>query len=1357
MFYIPDTGFDAKGRALNMRKRWFSISIVFILFAIPCGGLFAQQIPGSQYFYLGNGISYFPLGAAGVADFMRMDSNLYNPAAYGDLKRITTDLTVGGLGSDYTLVNVRGSFPTNIGVITGNAIVLSSPPGVTAGDVVWLKGTFSKAVSEEWLFGTALNLGFAGGGPESDFLASLDIGTIYQKEIAGSGFGFFDYSLGLALKNLGKNINYSGFDAFPPLAVDLGGQLEFLRAGFYRAKAYGHTMFALNPFNDFYGVGLDNVFFDVLTLKVGANFGIEDLNPLALGADLNFTIKDTDFQIAYSVLQAEWSGGKEWVHNVGVSVAFGTYDKKPPKAVVEVADVYYSPNHDGVKDRARLDMDIKDNTMVFGWDLVIADESGRPVRTYEAEDVRKIRKMTLGKYFNRVFSKKQEVEIPEFIEWDGEDAEGNVVPDGEYSYTLTVWDENNNTTVTEKGRLVVDTVFPMVSMEPAYPDLLFSPNNDGAKDVLNLNIRNANIEPDDEVVITITDKNENLVYQEKHRGKVPEQFVWDGTNQSGGVVEEGLYTITITAFDRAGNRTTSSVDGIIVKTRYERVSVSPVLRAFSPNGDGYLDINELKLFSSSNEGLLYWKLLVFDEDDRLVRQYGGEKSIPESVSFDGKNLDGKPLPDGLYSIRFALEYDSGNHPESFFKFIRIDNTPPEISVSASENAFSPNGDGIKDTVSFAHEIESDEGDVFGAELDNAAGASFRTYNYGTRAPGTVVWDGLGDGAVQPVEGTYTYTVVGRDEVGNSTTTQAGPVTLRTGFEEVTIEPDHFVFSPGTGVGRDTVSFDIGTSSREGIVEWRFEIRAADDSSVREFNHETLGPDLPARITWDGRDRENKPVQDGVYTTTLWVLYDAGNNPVSKPKDVEIDTQSPEIELVIEELNLSPNNDGAKETLTIYQDVRGRERDVYVGEVVDARLDVVKRFEWTGTPPVEISWDGRDDEGNLLAEGLYSYRLRGKDVAGNAGESKVSGIILTTGYEEVSMTSSEPGISPNADGSFDQTVFTPDVSSTEGILDWQLRIINTQGKRVRVIEGEGAPPESIPWDGTDDAGEVVPDGEYTYTIALRYESGNHPRSAYRTLVVDGTPPDVLFVVSPKLFSPDGDGEADTMYINVGVRDRSGVAEWDVTHYRVWNDKIDYTRPIKRWEGTGPVKETIQWDGYSDPAPMPSGFVPPDPYTYRRSNGNWEILIDSAARRTAELNAVDIYGNAVNVSRDYDTDILVIRTPEGLKIMINSIQFEFDRADLLSESFQILDRLITKLEKFPNYRVRIVGHTDSVGSEEYNQGLSERRADSVYKYLVDNDVAKERLTTEGKGETQPIDDNEIEAGRARNRRVEFYLTK
>jgi len=214
---------------------------------------------------------------------------------------------------------------------------------------------------------------------------------------------------------------------------------------------------------------------------------------------------------------------------------------------------------------------------------------------------------------------------------------------------------------------------------------------------------------------------------------------------------------------------------------------------------------------------------------------------------------------------------------------------------------------------------------------------------------------------------------------------------------------------------------------------------------------------------------------------------------------------------------------------------------------------------------------------------------------------------------------------------------------------------------------------------------------------------------------------------------------------------------VSIYRKWDQKVDRSVAFKTFSGSGTYKGTIKWDGYSDPISMPSHFSPPDEYTYKKVDGKWAVLVDSASSYVAELRTGDVYRNTLTEVREFNTDILVITTPFGLKIMINSIQFEFDRADLLPQSHSILDRLIQILDKFPNYKIRIVGHTDWVGTDEYNQKLSEQRAFSVYKYLVEHDVDKDRLSTEGLGETQPIDDNNTESGRARNRRVEFYLTK
>jgi outer membrane protein OmpA-like peptidoglycan-associated protein/flagellar hook assembly protein FlgD len=1112
----------------------------------------------------------------------------------------------------------------------------------------------------------------------------------------------------------------------------------------------------LNPPAAIYGAGLENIFFDMVNVKVGLSLGVEDMFPLSAGVDLNFALDDSDIQVSYSLLPAKWGARNVITHNAGISIAFGTYDKKAPEVKAQAETEYISPNLDGVNDVEKLDIGIRDNTMVFGWKLDITDESGKQVKSYVAPDVRKIRHMTLGKFVKRIFAKKQEVAIPKTIEWNGEDSDGRLVEDGTFYYTMTAWDENNNKTVTERRKIVVDTVVPVV--EAKSDMLLFSPNGDGVKDTLAVTLSGVGIDPQDKIVLRITDaKNKNTVLENTFEGIVPDRYVWDGKDMNGSVVPEGTYDFSIAAADNAGNKSSSVVGGILVRTEYEKISVSPSLRAFSPNGDGFYDMNDLRLFSSSREGLLNWNLALLDKADKLVREFAGDKNFPDIVTFDGKDRAGKTLADGLYSVRFKLTFESGNHPETFFKFIKVDTTPPKIDVSVNLTAFSPNGDGVKDTVSLMHKIGAGEGDVFEASIVNAAGGTFKTFNFGTNPPEVVVWDGLGDGNVQPVEGSYTYIIVGRDDVGNSTMASAGPVKLVTGFEQVSVEPTEYSFSPNGDRVKDTVAFKLFTDNRQGIVEWRLDVKDNAGSVVRSFNDRNMGLQLPDRVTWDGKVTSGGVAKDGIYTATFSILYDAGNNPISKPKDVRLDTQGPAVEVYVDDLYLSPNGDGSKETLTVYERIRGEPDDLYTARFTDSAGRAVRDFSWKGNPPAEIVWEGKDGAGKLLPEGVYNYIITGKDAAGNSVEKRIPGIALVTAYETASTTADLSGISPNGDGAFDRLEITTSISSAKDLENWYLGFYDAQGKPVRVMKGSGVPPSKIQWDGKDDRSNNLPDGIYFYTLGLLYKSGNHPMSDPGKVIIDVTPPGYNFVIAPALFSPDGDGDSDTFYMNTELGDINGIRDWKVAVYRKWNGKIDRSVPFKVFSGKGPVKQIFEWDGYSDPITMPSSFKPPEDLSYKKLNGDWAVLVDSASEYTVELTSRDTLNNGIQVQRDFGTDILVIPTPLGLKIMINSIQFEYNKADLLPASYDILKRLIEKLEKFPNYEVGIAGHTDSIGSDEYNQQLSERRALSVYKYLVEQDVDKERLSTEGFGEAQPIDDNETESGRARNRRVEFYLVK
>ena len=109
-----------------------------------------------------------------------------------------------------------------------------------------------------------------------------------------------------------------------------------------------------------------------------------------------------------------------------------------------------------------------------------------------------------------------------------------------------------------------------------------------------------------------------------------------------------------------------------------------------------------------------------------------------------------------------------------------------------------------------------------------------------------------------------------------------------------------------------------------------------------------------------------------------------------------------------------------------------------------------------------------------------------------------------------------------------------------------------------------------------------------------------------------------------------------------------------------------------------------------------------------------------------------------------------------LIISGIKFAFDSAALDKDSEVLLERAVANLKRNPQMNVLIEGHTDSVGAEDYNMGLSLRRAKAVEDYIVTQGIAEERMDIKGLGESDPLESNDTPEGRAQNRRVEFVVT-
>ena len=178
-------------------------------------------------------------------------------------------------------------------------------------------------------------------------------------------------------------------------------------------------------------------------------------------------------------------------------------------------------------------------------------------------------------------------------------------------------------------------------------------------------------------------------------------------------------------------------------------------------------------------------------------------------------------------------------------------------------------------------------------------------------------------------------------------------------------------------------------------------------------------------------------------------------------------------------------------------------------------------------------------------------------------------------------------------------------------------------------------------------------------------------------------------------------------------------------------------------------TLSGEGSSDP----DG----DPLTYNWDFGDGttgSFTFPNATHRYAQIGNYPVRLTVSDGRGGSDTaskTVMIVKR----EVIRGDVLFDFDKATLKPAAEKTLAGIVQQMKSEPNLRADIVGHTDSIGTEEYNMGLSKRRAESVRNHVVSKGVATNRLNVSWKGKSQPIATNTTEEGRAQNRRVEITL--
>lgn len=699
---------------------------------------------------------------------------------------------------------------------------------------------------------------------------------------------------------------------------------------------------------------------------------------------------------------------------------------------------------------------------------------------------------------------------PQDFKWKGDNDEGLQVADGVYSYEISAKDKAENYSAPASiTNIIYSSQKPSTSITLA-SSKYFSPSTTSP---------NTHIALDTDIPLPEESSGNKLVswsikiidakgkvyktYNEKDSAEPPLELLFDGKDDKGNLLPVGVYQAQVNASYLNGYDTPASYSPeFILDTISPNASLSVTDKVFGGSAKPKTTI----IVSTDNHKKLApitsWKVRIFNTKDESisVNEYEYGEYPPINIDWDGFNSNGERCEDGEYKAQITGQDLAGNSSTTTSaQSFTLNTQGAMILLSMTESAFSPNKDGVKDSITFTPYVkDADNVSDYTFTIKDNADKVIRTIANSTTLPKNFIWDGVTDSGEVAKDGEYSAAISINTINGSSGETQTASFILDTTPPALNATPSYLVFSPDGDSNKDAIAVNVTDCTREDL--WQALVKNEKGQVVRTYSWQDLvkteGTD---GFTWDGKSDMGNTCPDGKYTISLASTDAAGNSFNFNIDNITLDNREIKAYLTAELDAFSPNGDGNFDTQTIKTTLNIKDGITdWILKIMDKENKLVKTLSSSSSsePPSSIEWDGKDDKGTLC-EGEYKASLSLSYEKGNKVDAASSLFICTTIPPKLAVTTKPKYFSPDNDGTDDDMFITLKAESKVPFKAWSFDIKDPKSNLFWTTKGNSSIKSMITWDGlsniqkdvkTKKAERVQSASDYPYTFTVRDSQG-----------------------------------------------------------------------------------------------------------------------------------------------------------------------------------------------------------------------------------------------------------------------------